>query len=293
VWAAGEAIEAGGWLCLLAEAGMVDRGTALALFSDLLPQSPSSRLPGLDPPLVVTNAWAEHLFFGDIDAALEVRALNGFEPDFARDVTVLQSAWTLVHRHLQDRRSHRFLSYALTADYDDWYEVFQEPADRLRAVSPLPHAGTIDWATMPQEYDGVASTVAYVEQLTAWAADETGDEGRNRARRTVTKSVGRLHRWRLDLAKRQVSERVGNAIENADLVFDRAIRAAEVERDDAWPGGFRATAIAALAAWDELTSEGPRTRDTPGGGGSEGLRQRERRRDEDVEEGVSVGVGVG
>jgi hypothetical protein len=282
VWSLGSLVEAGGFLCLGVDLGYLPRTDTTEALRRLFARPPAAELAEEERALVVGNAWADHLALGDAKEALAVRAFADLPEETAALLPAFQSAWSFAARLATSAAANRFLRRLLLAGEEAWRAEMDDHGIGSAAVLAGP-GDEQAWSRLAAGHplDGLLDALRHLEIVSEWAASaqaaarrhgrrpglRLGDEeSAATAARILVRSVGRLLRWRLDLANQSVNRRLGRAIDDADGILGELLAAVGGNATDVWPEGFRAAATQALADWEEISGEATRIHPGPGGG---------------------------
>jgi crotonobetainyl-CoA:carnitine CoA-transferase CaiB-like acyl-CoA transferase len=264
----GSFIEAAGWLCLGSDLGYFLREEAAEALRPFLSPEVERPISDEERRCIVGSDWAEHLASGSLDQALEIRLFADVQTEARTLQPAFQSAWNLAARLATSEPSNRLLRALLLSDDDDWR---REGTDNGAASGAILRESQQFWKRLAagHPFDGLVKTLHHLQILSTWVAStrvsesrwerpsalETSPQAMAIAERLLVKSVGKLLRWRLDLGNDRVRKRLEGAIDEADELLPELMRSIGYNIEDAWPEGFRAAMLQALAGWGEISGE--------------------------------------
>jgi hypothetical protein len=283
LWSLGSLIEAGGFLCLGVDLGYLPRTDTADALGRLFARQPAAELTEEELALIVGNAWAEHLAHGDAGEALAVRGFADLPKETPALLPAFQWAWSFAARLAASAAANRFLRLLLLADDEAWRGEMHDKGIGLLAILMGPSDEQV-WRELAAEHpiDGLLDTLRHLEILSEWAESANAaarrrgrrpglrfadEESATTAARILVRSLGKLLRWRLDLANQLVGRRLGLAIDDADGLLGNLLKAAGGSTTEIWPEGFRAAATKVLADWEEISGGTTRILPKPSGGG--------------------------
>jgi len=271
VWALGDTLEAGAWLCLGADLRYFPPAAVRAALEPVFTQPSGEAIR----PILTTNAlnwWTSALSSGNVAAALDARLFRDVATDMADTLhPPFQTASLWAQHFSSDEIAQRFMRTVRLATDSVWAQETGAQrrhmtealgrGEKSRSLRALSDGGA--WL-----FDGLLRAASHFEALVLWgvatvttrpATPEHASQARERrdalgtARARLLLSAGSIERWRLDLGHELVRNRIEEMIAVAEELAEPLLEMMGGDPRSAWPNGIRSALQERFRYWATIS----------------------------------------